>query len=383
MPAATAGEPRTISLDHARRIAVRAQALDGSAKSILDVVRRSGALQLDPTARVAPNHVLAVWSRLGRHDEPALRRLIAQRKLHEFDAYIFPAESLPLQLAARRLILATSGVWSERIVRWLRLNRSFVSYILRELEARGPLPSDALEDRASVDWPPPPAKPSSGWNSERNKTMALEFLQWQGRVMVSGRAGAKRLWDLAERVAPHQERIKPAHVTRLIAEQRLRYFGIVRPGALRYWYQKLPDLTGIGERVQVDGVRGEWLVRRDLLKDAEIPQRLTLLSPFDRLIHDRDRARDLFDFTFTMEIYVPKELRKYGFFVMPVLDRDRVVARVDPELDRKTGVLRVNAVHPEPGVKIRQAPLRTALRSLAATVGAERVVGATAPTRGS
>ena len=366
---------RTIGLAQARRIAIRAQALDGSATSVLDVVRRSGALQLDPTARVAPNHVLAVWSRLGRHDEAALRRLIAQRKLHEFDAYILPAGSLALQVAARRLILATKGTWSERIVRWLQLNRSFLQYIVREIEQRGPLPSDALEDRAKVSWPPQPAKPSSGWNSERNKTMALEFLQWQGRVMVSARAGAKRLWDLAERVAPDLERIDPGQVTRRIAEQRVRSFGIVRPGSLRYWYQQLPDLTGIGERVRVEGVRGEWIVRRDLLSDAQIPPRFTLLSPFDRLIHDRERARDLFGFDFTMEIYVPKHLRRYGYFVMPALDGERIVARLDPELDRAR-TLRVNAIHPEPGAKVRRAPLRASLRSLAATVGADRVVGA-------
>ena len=112
---------------------------------------------------------------------------------------------------------------------------------------------------------------------------------------------------------------------------------------------------------------------RDRLKDAEIPQRLTLLSPFDRLIHDRERARDLFGFTFTMEIYVPKELRKYGFFVMPALDGEDIVARLDPEFDRKAGVLRVNAIHPEPGARVRRAALRSALRSLADTVGARRI----------
>lgn len=372
MPAVKIGDPRTIWLAHARRIAIRAQALDGSAKSILDVVRRSGALQLDPTAHVAPNHVLAVWSRLGRHDEPALRRLVAQRKLHEYDAFIVPAEDLPLRMAERRLILTPDKAWGRMIRRFLELNSGFVRYILRELEARGPLPSDALEDRAKVPWPPPPAKPSRGWNSERNRTMALECLQSLGRVMVSGRKGPKRLWDLAERVAPDLERIDPKHVPRLVAERRLHHAGIVRASALRIWYHKVPDLTGIGERVKVEGVRGDWLVRRDLLKDADIPRNLTLLSPFDRLIHDRVRAKDLFGFEFTMEIYVPKGLRKWGYFAMPVLDTDRVVAITDPEFDRAAGVLRVNAIHPLG--KIRRAPLREALKSLAETVGAARVV---------
>lgn len=336
------------------------------------MVRRSGALQLDPTAHVAPNHVLAVWSRLGRHDEPGLRRLIAQRKLHEYDAFIIPAEHLPLRVAERQLILTPDKSWGRMIRRFLELNSGFVRYIVRELEARGPLPSDALEDRAKVPWPPPPAKPSRGWNSERNRTMALECLQSLGRVMVSGRKGPKRLWDLADRVAPDLERIDPRHVPRLVAERRLHHAGIVRASALRIWYQKVPDLTGIGERVKVEGVRGDWLVRSDLLRDAELPRRLTLLSPFDRLIHDRTRAKDLFGFEFTMEIYVPKELRRWGYFAMPVLDTDRVVAITDPEFDRAAGVLRVDAIHLLG--KVRRRALRDALGSLAETVGAARVV---------
>jgi hypothetical protein len=363
----------TLTLDRARRIAVRAQVLDGSAKGVLDVVRRSGVLQLDPTARVAPNHVLAVWSRLGRHDEAELRRLIARRKLIEFAAFIFPIDDLPRQIAQRQIWLAHRATWPTRARTWLRLNAAFARYVLREVERHGPLSSNQLEDRAAVSWPPPPVKPSSGWNSERNKTMVLQFLEWQGRILVSGRAGAKRLWDLAERVAPDLERIESRHVPRLVAEHRVRHLGIVRPRALRGSYMDMPDLTGIGERVQVDGLPGEWIARRDLLRDAEIPDRLTLLSPFDRLIHDRERARDLFDFDFTMEIYVPKALRKFGYFVMPVLHGDRIVGRIDPEFDRVAGVLRVNAVHPELGARVPRAALRASLRSLADTVGARKV----------
>lgn len=358
-----------LALDRARRIAVRAQALDGSARSVLDVVRRSGALQLDPTARVAPNHVLAVWSRLGRHDERELRRLIARRVLVEFGAFIYPVEDLALQLALRRIWLAHSATWPSRVRDWLAANAPFARYALRELERRGPLTSAQLEDRSVVAWPPPPATERSGWNANRNKTMLLDFLQWQGRVLVSGRSGGQRLWDVAERVVPRIERIDPRHVPRLVAERRVRYFGIVRPARLRASYLAHPDLAGVGERVTVDGVRGEWIVRRDLLRDRGIPDRLTLLSPFDRLIHDRERARDLFDFTFTMEIYVPKAQRTYGYFVMPVLRRERVIARIDPEVDRRAGVLRVNAVHPERGARVPRAPYRAALRSLADTLG--------------
>ncbi|HET8569797.1 MAG TPA: crosslink repair DNA glycosylase YcaQ family protein [Candidatus Limnocylindria bacterium] len=361
-----------VALDHARRIAVRAQALDGTAKSVLDVVRRSGGLQLDPTAHVAPNHVLAVWSRLGRHDEAELRRLIARRVLVEYDAYIIPAGELPLRLAVRRLWYAKGrSAWPARVREWLDANAAFVRYVLRELERRGPLSSDQVEDRAAVSWPPPPAKPSSGWNSERNKTMLLELLEGRGRVLVSGRAGGRRLWDLAERVVPVLERIDDRHVPGLIAERRVRWFGIVRPRQ-SFWrdtYGTKPDYDAAGARVTVSGVRGDWIVRRDLLRDAELPDRLTLLSPFDRLIHDRERARDLFGFDFTMEIYVPRAKRKYGYFAMPVLRAERLIARIDPEVDRAKAVLRVNRIFPEPRARVPAAPLRAAVESLAATLG--------------
>jgi uncharacterized protein YcaQ len=113
--------------------------------------------------------------------------------------------------------------------------------------------------------------------------------------------------------------------------------------------------------------RGEWRAHTDAT-DGRVPARTTFLSPFDRLIHDRDRAEALFDFHYRLEMYVPKAKREYGYYVLPILRGDRLVGRIDPVFDRKIGVLRVNSIHWEPGVK--PVSVEKPLRELARFVGA-------------
>jgi len=125
-----------------------------------------------------------------------------------------------------------------------------------------------------------------------------------------------------------------------------------------------------GEPAVVDGVKGEWRVDPSQLGD-DFEGRTALLSPFDRLIHDRDRAHALFGFFYRLEMYVPKAKRQYGYYVLPILRGDRLIGRIDPVFDRKAGVLRVNSVHWEPGV--RPASLARPLRELARFVGASSV----------
>ena len=187
----------------------------------------------------------------------------------------------------------------------------------------------------------------------------LEFLWRRGEVAVVGRAGGQRLWDLAERWYPPVVALPAREADRLLERRRLRALGIASSG---------PSVAA-----RVRGVPGTWRVDPDLLASAEepLPERTTLLSPFDRLIHDRDRTEQLFGFRFRLEIYVPKEKREHGYFVLPVLRGERLVGRIDPELDRRERVLRVNAVHPEPGGDLSGLP--EALGSLAAFLGAESV----------
>jgi uncharacterized protein YcaQ len=290
---------------------VRAQVLDGSARSILDTVRTLGYLQIDPISTVAPPQQLVLWSRLGSYDVGRLERLLwVEKKLFEWRAFIWPRESLPIIRARMRRRRTGRYEWERRGIAFLRENAAFRRYVLRELERRGPLLARELEDRS--------AERRAGkhpWWGTRNVSIMLELLQDRGVVAVVGRRGTHRLWDLAERWYPEVETIPLAEANRRQDEQRFRALGVRRVG-------------------------NEWHAHPDV-DDAPVPDRVTLLSPFDRLIHDRDRAEALFGFRYRLEMYVPKAKREFGYYVLPILVGDRIVGRVEPVFDRKSGELAV------------------------------------------
>src|SRR5947208_9224636 len=192
---------RTVTPEQARRIAVRAQLLDGSARGVLDTVRRLGFLQLDPIATVATPQHLVLWSRLGAFDTTELDRLLWQeRKLVEFDAFVYPIESLPLLRARMRRNRRATTYKRDRWRReFLRDNARFRRYVLRELERRGPLLSRELEDRSIDD------QREHRWYGNRYVGRMLQTLHVHGDVAVVGRRSGQRLWDLAERWYPETE----------------------------------------------------------------------------------------------------------------------------------------------------------------------------------
>jgi uncharacterized protein len=328
------GEP--VSLAEARRIAVRAQALDGSAQGVLDTVRQLGFLQLDPVATVATPPQLILWSRLGAYDRTELDRLLwIERKLFEWGALIWPIEDLPLVRARMRRRRGKYS-WERRSIEFLKANAVFRRYVMRELERRGPLLSRELADRSVKTREP------GGWAGTRSVSEMLEILHGRGEVAIVGRRNGQRLWDIAERWYPETGDVSLEEAERRIAAKRFRALGV---------------------RFE----SGNWVAHPDAV-DGPVPRRVTFLSPFDRLIHDRVRAEALFGFHYRLEMYVPKTKRQYGYYVLPILRGDRLIGRIDPVFDRKTGVLRVNSVHWEPGVK--PASLRNPLLSLARFVGA-------------
>ncbi len=350
-----------LSLPQARRMAIRAQALDGSVHNVLDGVRRLGHLQLDPTSRVAPSHLLVLWSRLGPFDPAELDRLLwRERSLFEWKAFIYPTEDFPFIKARMRRFPGDAGAWQRRVGAWLRANEPFRRYVLRELRRRGPLRSNELEDRAVMPWR------STGWSHERNVTQMLHFLSAKGSVLVTRREGRQRVWDLPDRVLPPKVLGAPPASEQAHAERRLRALGIVRPATLR---------QAVGERARVEGVPGEWLADPDALEHVHepLPPRTTFLSPFDSLIHDRERTEDLFGFRYRLQIYIPRGEREHGYFVLPILHSGLLAGRLDPEYDQRRRVLRVNARSAEPGVRLPPRAVRGALRSLAEFLGAERL----------
>jgi uncharacterized protein YcaQ len=300
----------TVTMEQARRIAVRAQLLDGSARGVLQTVRRLGFLQIDPIATVATPQELVLWSRLGPFDAAQLDRLLwVSRTLFEWNAFIYPIESLPLVKALMRDNRRGTGTWARWGHAFLQENASFRRYVMRQIEREGPLLSRELEDRSTSE------QRNHRWYGNRRVGRMLAVLHLRGEIAIVGRRGGQRLWDLAVRWYPETETVPVREAKRVLKEQRLRALGV------RF-------------------VQGEWRAY-PAISDAPVPDRVTFLSPFDRLIHDRGRAERLFDFHYRLEMYVPPGKREYGYYVLPVLVGDRLVGRVEPRFDRKRRTLEV------------------------------------------
>ncbi|WP_209307546.1 crosslink repair DNA glycosylase YcaQ family protein [Geodermatophilus sp. DF01_2] len=325
-----------LSRAEARQVAVRAQLLDAPRPTdLLAVAEQLTLLQIDPTAAVAPSADLVAWSRLGRayHPDDLRRALEHDRTLWEFNALVRPMADL-------RLYLAGMAQWPSREQprAWLTANESFRRDVLARLADAGPLTSRDVPDTSVVPWT------STGWTNDRNVTQLLEFLAMRGEVAIAGRRGRQRLFDLAERVHPPGTPVVPLEEARRERrERRLRSLGIVRatyPGPPN----ELEPVGDAGEEAVVEGVPGTWRVDPAQL-GRPFEGRTALLSPFDRLVHDRTRLADLFGFEYVLEMYKPKAARRWGYFALPVLSGDRLVGKVDATTDRKAGVLRVDAVH--------------------------------------
>jgi uncharacterized protein len=320
----------------ARRIAVRAQLLDAPRPTeLLTVVQQLTLLQIDPTAAIAPSADLVAWSRLGSAYQPAhLQQALEQdRTLFEHNALVRPMSDLGLYLAPSRTSRS-----HERTRAWIRDNDRFRRDILDLLRSSGPMSSRDIPDTCVVPWA------STGWTNNRNVTQMLEFLMMRGEVAIAGRVGRERLWDLAERVYPADVVVPSVDEARRAKnERRLASLGIARQKSTSMPIEPV-DVGEAGEPAVVEGTTGEWRVDPTAL-GGEFEGRTALLSPFDRLVYDRVRAQELFDFEYTLEMYKPAAKRRWGYFALPVLHDDRLVGKVDATADRKASVLRVNAIH--------------------------------------
>lgn len=339
---------------------------------------------------VARNHLLVLWSRLGNFDRRLLEKLLwKDRSLFEYWAHmasIVPTADLefhvPMMRRWRDPEEARGGNWGAQRRKWIEDNAQLRENILTQLREGGPLPAAKIEDVSVRPWR------STGWTNGRNVDRMLSILWMDGIVMVAGRTGTARTWDLAERLLPAYPE-PGADLTARAAERSLRALGVatsrqITAHFIRNRYPGLPDaLAGLVaarriHRATIAGLRGEWYVHDsdlDLLEAIQAGDwrgRTTLLSPFDNLVADRERTRLLFDFEFTLEIYVPPAKRRWGYFVMPVLHGDRLVDRLDLAVDRRRRVLEVRRSTPEPDLP-RRGPLLQALNELAAFAGADRV----------
>lgn len=359
---------QTISPSLARRLFITKQRLAGpqpdpTPDNLLNVVRDLGCVQIDPISAVERTHRLVLFSRVGHYDRAHFDQLLWQeRKLFEYWAHcasIVPTEDYPLHRPMMR-----EYPWSDRTRAWIKQNQKLKNYVLREIRKRGPLPSRAFTEDGihPEDWV------STGWTSGRNVSRMLDFLWIGGKIMVAGREGTQKLWDLSERVLPDwtpREKLSEREITRRAAQRAIRALGVCTPRHINWHFTRgrYPDLPKVLAELETEGKiqkvtvgdwKGQWYIHADdgpvldELNTLPPKPRTTLLSPFDNLICDRARTRQMFDFDFTIEIYVPAAKRKWGYYVLPILHNEQLIGRIDPLMNRETGALTVNAVFAEP-----------------------------------
>ncbi len=372
-------EVHRLSRRDARRIAVTAQALTKRRPSdLFDVVRRLTMLQLDLTSAVAPSADLVLWSRLGTgYDPEDLANALAGQELIELRGMIRPPEDIAL-FTAEMAAWPEPGRgphgelkdWEVEIAEWVRDNDECRRDVLEHLRADGPLPTAELPDTIVRPWR------SSGWNNNKTVSMLLDKMVQRGEVAVSAREGRKQLWDLAERVYPDDPPVPLEETFVRRAERRLSALGIARATGTEIPGEQ-NTVGEVGERASIDSVRGEWRVDPAYLPgnadgiDA-FEGRAALLSPLDRLVFDRKRMTEIFDFDYQLEMYKPAAKRRWGYYALPVLYGDRLVGKLDATADRKEGVLRVDALHEDqPFAKTMRTAVEREIRDLAAWLGLE------------
>lgn len=384
-----------LSAAQARRIAIGAQAFDvrpaaaPNARSIAALIRRLGAVQIDSVNVLVRSQYLPLFSRLGAYDRALLERLAYRkpRRLLEYwahEASFVPIELYPYLRWRMRRAERGRGMWGN-VARVGMEKRDLVKRVLGEFAQNGPLSASQFpEGKGKEKW--------WGWNDTKR---AVEFLFWSGRLAVVKRQTSfERVYDLAERVIP-TELLNAPPVSEADAQRRLiaiaaQAFGIATEADLRDYYRldaadarkRVAELAEDGalEPVRVEG----WKQQAYLASGARIPRRIegsALLSPFDSLVWNRARTHRLFDFHYRIEIYTPPQKRVHGYYVLPYLLDDRLVARVDLKADRQARTLLVQAVHYEPGIDKREvrARLQRDLEALSEWLELDGVRGAREP----
>jgi len=387
----------SLSIAEARALAITAQALAAARPKrvtrprLAALARALGVIQMDSVNVLSRSHYLPAFSRLGAYDRDALDALAWEPPRTLFEYWGHEASLLPVDLQPHfrfRMAEAANEAWGH-IRRLARTNQAFIADVLGVVRERGPIAAGDIEVAEAVK-----KKQKGGWWSWSDTKTAIEFLFWSGQVTTARRRSFERLYDLPERVLPPEVIAAPtpsiaaAHHT--LIERSARAMAIGTEAHLRDYYRlaPAPARAAIAELVEagaliptrVEGWPKLAYRHRDARAAAIDPRRAALLSPFDNLIWMRERTETLFGMRFRLEIYVPKPRRVHGYYVLPFLLGDRLVARVDLKADRHSGTLLAHAAHAEAGVAKPAVAVALAaeLHALARWLGLARVNAARA-----
>ena len=378
----------SLSIKDARALALAAQGFDSprtktksTTADAVALIKKLGVIQIDSVNVLVRSQELPLFSRLGDHDRNAIPKATSQGKIFEYWGHA--AAHLPVELHPMfrfKMHAARSG----RMKHWgltsfYAENKAFVKRILKHVEVNGSTSARELSTRTT--------KKSSWWDWDEAKT-ALEYLFLTGELMSCGRGSDfARVYDIPERVLPRKILQMPTpsetEARKDLLVRAMRAQGVATMRDLADYYRQKPVVVkplvsqlveqGVLREVSVDG----WQDKAYVHRNAQLPKRLfatALLSPFDSLVWCRPRNERLFNFHYRIEIYTPKEKRKFGYYVLPFMMNGEIVGRVDLKADRANSKLLVQSVHTERGVKretINRA-LNTELQLMASWLGLRR-----------
>jgi len=392
---------RPVQLTHLRQLAITKQFLhDTQNPTFADVLASIGCLQLDPISAVTKSHQIVMWSRVGNYDKQALAHFIyTEKQMFEYwahEASLVLSSDYPIY---RHWMDAYPrvGIWGQSVNTWLsELGEKGVQLqkdILSRFQNEGALPSRAFESHGKGGV-------SSGWTGDFVINKMLDYLWHKGKISVSKREGNQRWWDLMERCLPenaHSQTLTESEVVTLALQKAIKALGIGTTQHIKAHFtrRRYPHMETILKNLVHDGMiipvklmdgttemKGEYYLHADdlaLLENLEkggFAPKTTLLSPFDNLICDRNRTEALFKFFYRVEIYTPQAKRQYGYYVLPILHGDKFIGRIDPLMDRKSGVLTINAIYAEsnaPDDADTVAKIRQNIANLGVWLGAKEI----------
>ena len=354
-----------LTIVEARSLALAAQGFDkprskskSSTADAVEVIKKLGVIQIDSVNVLVRSQELPLFARLGDHDRNAINKATAQSKIFEYwghEAAILPVEIQPLfrwKMSAAR----TGKIKHWGLTSFYADNKAFVKRILKHVEANGPVTARELSTRTT--------KKSSWWDWDEAKT-ALEYLFLTGQLMSCGRGSDfARIYDITERVLPAKIVNTPTPTENEARKQLLvraaKAQGVATLTDLADYYRQKTAVIKplVNELVEQGDLRevtvDTWVEKAFVHRSAKPPKKLyatALLSPFDSLVWCRPRNERLFDFHYRIEIYTPKEKRKFGYYVLPFMMNGELVGRVDLKADRANAKLLVQSVHTEKGIK--------------------------------
>lgn len=339
-------------------------------EDLLPIIRRMGYLQIDTIHAVRRSHHLVLWSRLGDFNPDWVYQVHAEGHLFEYYAHALcylPIEDYPIYRSMMLNGSRTGNYWKK----WADEHPEVLTHVREVLKETGPMCSADFDSERVF----------TGWGGVKEEKLALSQMFAEGDLMVPFRKKFRRYYDFRERVLPDWDDVDALDVDtarKALLLKAVSALGIAREDwvALYYYFKKtgvpemLGELVADGQlhQAQVDGWELPVYIHPDQMALVEsaakgelTPTYTTLLSPFDPLVSDRDRGRDLFDFDYKMESFTPAKDRKYGFFCLPILHQGKLVGRLDPKAHRKKKTMEIKTIYLEPGVAMDD-PLVKALK---------------------